>query len=940
MALLDRLRSQPKWKHADPEIRAAGLQELGPDDQDVFAELARQDPDARVRRAAVRRLMDPAILAEVLRGDADERVRDEASTVLQSTAISETHEATAMAAAAALDDPRVLGTITRTAVLEAVRRAAFDRLTDERALGGVARHGEDAALRLAALARLQDAGEIAAVAMNGEYRDAALAALDRLTDQGLIETIAARARQKVVARRAQARLRELGTDRPVLDSGARREPQQRLCERLEDLVAFSGEPADLGTRLIEIETEWSDLAPAVDPALGARFVSARDRAYETLERLERERVARAREARAETARIEARVAVCERLETCADTDVDAAIEAARRDWAALPPAPPDRAVELDARFERAAGSATARHAAWRAAEARRARFEDLASRAEPLPALDDHVEAGRQWAALENEWRDLEAGGPAPDDVRARLARVAAVFHGRAGAVRDEERRALGESLQRLERTCDRLDRLLAAPDLTLKQAERAHRELRALIEQLPPLPSRRDQERITARLQAARATLAPKLQELRDADAWQRWANVTIQEDLCAKAEALAAAADPVAAARQLNELRTRWQQASRVPHDRAEGLWRRFKAAHDQVRARSDAFFAQAAADRTVNLEKKKALCERAESLAESKDWIRTADAFKALQAEWKAIGPVARQDGEALWQRFRAACDRFFNRRAEDLARRKSEWAANLARKTALVERVESLLEPPDWDAAAAEVRRVQTEWKSIGPVRKNKSEAIWQRFRVACDQFFDRYRHRDLGVVQGALAERDAVCVELESLAASLADQASPPDGLFRRVQELRQQWQRPADLPHRQLDALGARFHAALTRTVLTCPAVFRGTDLDPDANRRKMEQLCVQVERLLPETPGADASPAAVLARQLREALAGNTIGRVDEETKWRAEADEVRKAQAAWKRLGPVPPDEARALSDRFRRACDRFFAARQRPRQTPRSM
>ena len=127
--------------------------------------------------------------------------------------------------------------------------------------------------------------------------------------------------------------------------------------------------------------------------------------------------------------------------------------------------------------------------------------------------------------------------------------------------------------------------------------------------------------------------------------------------------------------------------------------------------------------------------ALIERAEAIADSTDWVKTAEEFKKLQAEWQAIGAVPRQDSRTTWKRFRDACDRFFTRRNADLAQRKEVWSANLARKEALCVRAEELADSTDWESAASEMRRMQTDWKAIGPVRRSKSEAIWQRFRTA-------------------------------------------------------------------------------------------------------------------------------------------------------------------------------------------------------------
>ena len=106
---------------------------------------------------------------------------------------------------------------------------------------------------------------------------------------------------------------------------------------------------------------------------------------------------------------------------------------------------------------------------------------------------------------------------------------------------------------------------------------------------------------------------------------------------------------------------------------------MWRRFKTAQDDVYARTSAFFAAQNEERAGNLVRKQALCDRAEALAGSTDWVKTASEIQGLQAEWKTIGPVARGHEKAIWERFRRACDQFFTRRQEDLKHRKEEWAA---------------------------------------------------------------------------------------------------------------------------------------------------------------------------------------------------------------------------------------------------------------------
>jgi hypothetical protein len=345
-----------------------------------------------------------------------------------------------------------------------------------------------------------------------------------------------------------------------------------------------------------------------------------------------------------------------------------------------------------------------------------------------------------------------------------------------------------------------------------------------------------------------------------------------------------------------------------------------------------RCAAYFAALAAARGENLTKKVKLCEQAEALAESRNWIQTAEEIKKLQAEWKTIGTVSHGREKAIWERFRAACDRFFTRRHEDLTTRKAAWAENLSRKEALCVRAETLAESSEWDTTTAELKRLQAEWKTIGPVKKSKSDAIWLRFRSACDRFFTRSAQRHDVARAERIAARESLCAELENLAAPEATE--PTQGVVEAARAIRARWHqeiaaRGVDPQHAR--ALDDRFSAALVKLVSRWPALVAGSDLDPEANRTRMEALVRRVEDLALSLAGSassvqdsSVSSTSRLAAMLKEALASNTIGgKSQEDSRLSAAAEEIRQAQAAWLRIGAVPEEARRQLADRFQRAC-----------------
>ena len=867
MAILDRFRAQPRQKHPDPAVRLGYVHEIPITEHELLAEIAREDGDARVRRAAAAKLMDPPALAAIARDDADESVRTAAIGMLRDLALESFEgagEAESLAAIDALPDLRTVAAIAKTAAREASAHRALARVTDVHALGSIARHAVHESVRLAAFAAVSDPQEILAVALNCEYKDPAVAAVERVFDRGELEQIATRAKNKHAARRARALAREI-------DARSAQEAAQAAAP------------------------------PPPDPA--------------ELERVERERAARAEAAAQEAAEAAAR-AHAEEEEAARRRDAAAAAEQARREAA-------DAAARQDA-------------------ERRHGRLAELAGEAETAAADQDLSAARRRSEVAEREWKDLAAGVTVDAELASRFAAAQARVAARAAEQREADQRVRREALVRLQQLAGRLEPLATRADLTLKAGERALRDLRAALAAIPPLPSRKDYDDIVHRLKAAQTALTPKVQELRDITDWQRWANIGIQEQLCEKMEALKAVADSEQAARQVRELQQQWREAADVPRAQGEALWRRFKTAHDEVWATCEAHFAEQAGLRAGNFAKKMALVERAESLAESTNWIQTADEIKKLQAEWKTIGAVTRGQERAIWERFRAACDRFFTRRHADLAQRKTVWAENFAKKEALSVRAEALAESTDWEAAAAEIKKLQAEWKTIGPVKKTRADAIWARFRGACDKFFDRYAHRHDVAREERVAAREAIIGELEALAGAPgptpeASSAEPPPDLLAKVRALRGRWNQ--ELAARGVDreraaALDTRYAAAFKAVVQRFPSAFDGTDLDSDANRKRMEALVRRMEDLARSLAGPDGasgdaalSPTARLATMLRDALAANTIGgRVEEDSRLRAASEEARQAQAAWSRIGPVPEDARRALVDRFQRALKRI--------------
>ncbi len=217
---------------------------------------------------------------------------------------------------------------------------------------------------------------------------------------------------------------------------------------------------------------------------------------------------------------------------------------------------------------------------------------------------------------------------------------------------------------------------------------------------------------------------------------------NLQLKEALIGRADELKESTEWKATADAIKRLQAEWKAIGPVAKELSQELWDRFRAPANQFFERRQEHLAKLREEQEENLRKKEALCVRAEELAGSSQWKGTAEALQALQAEWKAVGPVPREHGDAIWKRFRKSLDEFFGRRQEHYTKLRKEQEENLRKKEALCVRAEELSQSTQWKATSEAIKALQAEWKAVGPVPQKKADAIWRRFRGAIDVFFER------------------------------------------------------------------------------------------------------------------------------------------------------------------------------------------------------
>ncbi len=418
-----------------------------------------------------------------------------------------------------------------------------------------------------------------------------------------------------------------------------------------------------------------------------------------------------------------------------------------------------------------------------------------------------------------------------------------------------------------------------------------------------PALRAQRDT--IATRYHAARGKLVIKAQELREAEDWQRWTNVPKAEALIDTAKQMAAGDAAPDLGNRLRQLQLMWkEEVGALPSKRGKDLWDSFKAACDQVyekvkgvRAEEDVKFAEVT-------KVKQALIAEAESLADSTDFAATANKLKELQAKWKDSGHLPRKQGDDLWKKFRAACDKFFERRKPMLEERAREEAQNLAAKHQLISRAQSVANAAGegtWGKAIGEIKDLQAKWKEIGHVPRRDADTVWKAFRAACDSLFTKRDQARDSEANAHRAQVDAIKAEIDGVIAG-------GDDIVKRAIEARAK--------ARELGVLGAESVAMVKHLIANHADAIKGTELDPAQLRAKREKLIARAEELLPkQAPQAVAT--GDVAAQLKAAMQKNAFG--DLRFSGRDPVEVVDELRTSWAEIGPIQDDADRAQVAQF---------------------
>ena len=301
---------------------------------------------------------------------------------------------------------------------------------------------------------------------------------------------------------------------------------------------------------------------------------------------------------------------------------------------------------------------------------------------------------------------------------------------------------------------------------------------------------------------------------DLRDLDFKK---NLEAKEAFCAAAEKLSENENVVNAFHELQKLHEQWKEFGPVAKEYRDDIWNRFKAATAVVNKRYQAHFEDLKGQQAENLEKKTALCEKVEALADKEDiasgeWNTISKAIEDIQAEWKKIGFATKKENQKIYDRFRAACDKFYTRKREYYNGFKDSMNENYDKKMSIIEQAEALKSSTEWKKATDQFIALQKQWKEIGAVPRKKSEQLWKRFRAACDEFFAERdkQQKPENDFYGNLKAKKALIDEIKAFVISEDETANAE-----QMRAFADRWQEIGHVPFKEKDNVNAAFREAM-----------------------------------------------------------------------------------------------------------------------------
>ena len=418
----------------------------------------------------------------------------------------------------------------------------------------------------------------------------------------------------------------------------------------------------------------------------------------------------------------------------------------------------------------------------------------------------------------EKQRQYLEAGGDPekyqvrPDDDEKEFKVAMGVIREKRAALFMQQEAEKQENLKRKQEIIEKIKAMATSPD----EANKSFQDFKALQQEwkeIKAVPAEKANE-LWRNYQLYVEQFYDLLNLNREAREYDFKKNLEIKTKLCEAAEKLADESDVISAFHQLQELHQQYREAGPVAKELREELWARFKAASTVLNKKHQQHFEGLREKEEENLRRKTELCEKVETIAKEEnksasDWEKRTKEIIEIQTEWKTIGFAPQKMNVKIFERFRAACDDFFSRKAEFFKQMKERMAENAKKKKALVEKAQALADSTEWKSTSDKLIALQKEWKTIGTAPKKVGDQLWNDFLSACNRFFEARNAANAGVRNEEHANLSKKREIIEKLKAVAEEKA---EDLQEKVQQLVEEYSTIGHVPFKDKDKLYKEYH--------------------------------------------------------------------------------------------------------------------------------
>ncbi len=955
MGFFDLFRSD--WQNSNPEIRAAAVARLDASNPSALASVATGDTDPKIRNIAIRKMTDADTLQKILSSETDPSNRHDAETRLQEVLADHLKsfreipgkkelDAVAIVAGTRLADDllksmpnselrmALVRLTTRQSTLELVAlkdakaeiaSAAVERIDRDNMLQNIAQNSRHTTVRQKAAEKrkemqkpTQKEKEKNEMLLLFHKRDAIIQQAQRLSDAKDFMTNKAEF-DKILQMAAELGMgpAQADLDRVIASYENRRAEEQARIDKenaecsakanrqreLEDILAQIDRLLEAGASenkeaIEELVAKFEATNDNPDSALAGLFKMSVER-FNRLSRNESASSPDASESKASRAEILAQLSLLAESDDYSRT-TEHKVKSLVRKWESMPLVEgddPELQTYNALRSKMAERLATKREADEKLFNANTEKLRAIIESVKKIDENGDFKEISQKLRESYKSWKEIVG------EDKFRYKEIWKEY---------QEATERFKEMQEWESWHNEHDREAILEEMSALAQEDATREslprLRNLTNQwkaIGPVSAARFNE-YRDKFRALFEEISAKCEPFVKEQAEERLQNLAEKENICKQVEELSCESETNwrDKYKTMQELQEKWKTIGMVPKENVQQIWDRFRSAETAFYNRHREFVKQEDIQREANYQKKIALCEKAESLAESSDWNATSGEFRKLQEQWKASGPVPRSKSEEIWNRFRTACDAFFARKRSHFEEMDQTKTQNLEAKEALCQKLEAMdFNPQDPESLKA-VKAIVEEWKGIGMVPKEKVDAIWDRYSTILDKFAEKRAAVDPGF-QKIANEARARKLSMISTVASLVETAGSNESAD-TVKKLQSDW--------RELPRTGIEEQELYKKFRNACDDFFNRRrdqlDIQEQARENNLQnklRLCEEAERLLESLTEDTRREAMNVVKQLRR----------------------------HWKEIGAVPRKESDKIWKRFNSACDAIFESKPEDRQ-----